>query len=161
MIAATLDRFWSKVDQDGPIPEHKPELGPCWMWTASKQPTGYGQFAGEGRTTVFAHRQSWILAYGPIPDGLWVLHQCDNRACVRPDHLFLGTNADNVADMVAKGRHPEGAASSSAKLSEDDVREIRRSYVPGSAPLLAARFGVSAGTISDVTRGRSWRSLTQ
>lgn len=102
-----LGSFWSNVNKDGPVPEHMPELGPCWVWTAGRFACGYGQFA-KGRPSRYAHRISWALANGPVPDGLWVLHKCDNRPCVRPDHLFLGTHADNMRDMVEKGRSTVG-----------------------------------------------------
>lgn len=78
------------------------EVG-CWNWTGFINPKGYGQLSFK-RRTVRAHRLAWALAYGPIPDGLCVCHRCDNRRCVRPDHLFIGTNLDNMRDMVAKGR---------------------------------------------------------
>ena len=83
------ERFWSKVDRSGK----------CWLWTASRNSSGYGKFDGEG-----AHRVAWRLAYGVIPYGACVLHRCDMPRCVNPAHLWLGTQADNVADMVAKGR---------------------------------------------------------
>lgn len=106
-----VERFWAKVNKQGPVPAHRPELGPCWVWTGTvpKQP-GYGRFNTgiklAGRWVIVnVHRYSWELHHGPVPAGLWVLHRCDNRPCVRPDHLFLGTATDNNRDMVAKGRH--------------------------------------------------------
>lgn len=90
------ERFWEKVRKS-------PEPDGCWEWTASKFRNGYGSFVvlGERR----AHRVSWEIHNGPIPDGLWVLHKCDNPSCVRPDHLFLGDRRTNMLDCVSKGRH--------------------------------------------------------
>jgi hypothetical protein len=89
-------RFWAKVDC----------TKECWTWTASVfTQTGYGQFALTPRKPVNAHRMSWELSFGDIPSGMYVLHKCDNRSCVRPDHLFLGTQKDNMVDMSNKGRH--------------------------------------------------------
>jgi hypothetical protein len=91
------ERFWSKVQ--------KTET--CWLWMGARHPHGgYGQFVGPPIKELRAHRYSWVLAYGPIPDGLLVCHRCDNPPCVRPDHLFLGTHLDNALDMMAKGRKP-------------------------------------------------------
>jgi len=102
--SASIDsRFWPKVDRNGPVV--RAELGPCWVWIGSLKDTGYGQLSAPHRgVPLKAHRVSWELHHGPIPDGLWVLHRCDNRRCVRPDHLWLGTDADNKSDMEAKGR---------------------------------------------------------
>lgn len=95
-------RFWTKVDP----------TGECWLWTASLHPKGYGQVSvrrPDGRPTMRrAHHIAWELTYGPKPPHLFVLHHCDTPRCVRPDHLFLGTQADNIADMVRKGRHRFG-----------------------------------------------------
>lgn len=93
------DRFWNKVDKET-------ESG-CWEWVGSTR-NGYGCIRPIG-VTKYSHRVSWELHNGPIPDGLWVLHKCDNRKCVNPDHLFLGTNQDNVNDKMSKGRGPVGA----------------------------------------------------
>jgi HNH endonuclease len=110
-MAETIVRFWAKVNKDGPIPKHCPELGACWLWTASLRNKGYGAFsyryAGQC-VQARAHRFSWELAYGAIPDGLCVLHRCDTPACVNPHHLWIGTKAENNADMQQKGRKVSG-----------------------------------------------------
>lgn len=112
--ADPTQRFWAKVNRNGPIPSHCMELGPCWIWIASYTDSGYGRFSFTKGHWVPAHRFSWELHNAPIPQGLWVLHRCDTPACVRPNHLFLGTVTDNARDMAAKGRgvfqqHPERA----------------------------------------------------
>lgn len=88
-------RFWSKVQK----------TDDCWLWRATRFPKGYGQIKIKGRRRL-AHRVAWELTNGPIPDGLQVCHHCDNPPCVRPDHLFLGTQSDNIQDAVSKGRMP-------------------------------------------------------
>ena len=93
--AENLRRFWSKVNKSDD----------CWTWTASCNKWGYGQFRLNGRC-VLAHRAAYVFEHGPIPDGLFVMHLCDNPPCVNPAHLTLGTHTDNMADMKAKGRSP-------------------------------------------------------
>ena len=96
-------RLWAHVDKNGPLPPHRPELGPCWIWTGSSRAKGYGRISDKRHSEV-THRVAFRLTYGPIPDGMWVLHKCDTRLCCRPSHLFLGTAKDNKADCIAKGR---------------------------------------------------------
>lgn len=114
------ERFWAKVDKDGPVPQHRPELGSCWVWTRATTGFGYGKLGLNGRALT-AHRRSYEMAYGAIPNGLLVCHRCDNPPCVNPDHLFLGSFADNMRDMHAKGRGgrtgPKGERNSRAKLT--------------------------------------------
>lgn len=149
-------RFWSKVYFD------TTEQG-CWLWTARPvNHQGYGGFyVDRTRRSVKAHRFSWELHYGPIPAGLFVCHRCDNTACVRHHHLFLGTFQDNMDDMNAKGRNngggPRGEANGFAKLTAAQIPEIRRRYAAGeSGPDLAREFGVSQGTINLVALRKRW-----
>jgi hypothetical protein len=142
----------------------------CWIWTGSIRTTGYGEVGIPGeRKTIAAHRASWIIHNGPIPDGLMVCHHCDNRRCVRPDHLFIGTAADNARDCVEKGRSnsPHGIRSGNAKLTWDQVQEIRRRHVPGIHPArrtggssteLAAEFGVTKQYVWQLSSGK-WRNV--
>ena len=139
------DRFWPRVRKSAG----------CWEWTGGRYPRGYGFFSVNGRGHA-AHRVAWELARGPIPDGVLVCHACDNPACVRPDHLFLGTQSDNMRDMAAKGRHPypRGEHHNQARLSNADVAEIRRLYAAGgvSQAALAERFGVCQSHVSRIVR---------
>ncbi len=99
-----VQRFWIKVNKNGSVPKHCPELGQCWEWQFSKYKNGYGKFS-HLRKSNYTHRISWELKNGEIPKGLCVLHKCDNPCCVNPDHLFLGTIGDNNHDRDVKGRN--------------------------------------------------------
>ena len=138
-----------------------PETG-CFEWQMSRKEKGYGQ-AGGGRR---AHRIAWERAYGPIPEGMQVLHRCDNPPCVNPEHLFLGTNADNRADSVMKDRPARGERVRSARLTAEDVLAIRHLYWLTRSSLgrpsqqeIADVFGVARTTVQAVVEGRTWRHL--
>ena len=105
------ERFETRIDRNGPIPEHCPEIGNCWVWTGSTG-KGYGQFVSPVGT--MAHRYAWFRENGPIPDGISVCHRCDNPRCVRVDHLWLGTPGDNNRDCWAKGRGASGGGAFNA-----------------------------------------------
>jgi predicted DNA-binding protein (UPF0251 family) len=161
------ERFWEKV--------RKRSGHQCWMWQGSTLPKGYGMFCmAESRPTP-AHRCAWILCRGQIPKGMHVLHRCDQPGCCNPRHLFLGTNRDNIADRVRKGRsakgrrhwtarHPEwvkrGEERPLSKLTVRAVRAIRRGLRLGtSQKKLAERFGISRSAVYSVKARRSWRHV--
>ena len=139
------ERFLSKF-------VNEPNTG-CWLWTDSLYTTGYGKLR-DGKKIRRAHRVSWEQTYGPIPDGLLVLHRCDTRSCVNPAHLWLGTNQDNLSDAARKGRMTRGVHNNFTRLTEDQVLAIRRSSETLS--VLSARYGVGRSTVQDVRRGRTW-----
>ena len=156
--------FFAKATKDGPLPDQSNPnykgLSKCWVWTAHKDRVGYGTVKLKNRHTM-AHRLSWMIHCGEIPVGLLVLHRCDNRACVNPDHLWLGTHQDNADDKVAKGRcNPQfGEDNFSSRLTEENVREIRLRYAAGgiSQYILAKEFGVYQGNISSIINGKKWK----
>lgn len=161
-VGLTLgESFWNKVNKNGPIPQHMPHLGPCWLWTASLDSKGYGQLMSTTRSMLRAHRVSWELHHGPPPENTHVLHHCDTRNCVRIGHLFLGTHIDNMADMMSKGRHALGTRTGAAKLTETTVKQIRERYMMGgvSYKKLGASFGVNAQTTWDVVNRRTWKHI--
>lgn len=154
MVAETLAaRFWSKVNiREG-----------CWEWTACCDPCGYGRFGdwNNGRTVTFkASRIAYESVYGSIPTGLYGLHTCDNPPCVRPDHIYPGTQLDNMADMAVRGRTAKrgGNSQNVAKLSPGDVRAIRARYEAGGCTTrsLGREYGVSGNQISNIVRRVSW-----
>jgi len=147
-----IERFLNKVSPE--------PMSGCWIWTGSCFRLGYGSVRFEGKTRS-AHRLAWELLRGPIPEGLNVLHKCDVPSCVNPDHLFAGTHQENMQDKAAKGRCnlPNGENNPMAKLTEDNVREIREKYVWGVGVHLARKFGVHRSIITDVVKGKTWRRV--
>ena len=161
--------FWAKVDRNGPDPSYAPGLGNCWVWVAGKKAKGYGNFWVAGKCEA-AHRVSFVLDGGHIPDGKLVLHHCDNPPCVRPSHLYVGSDHDNAMDRSIRKRHglwrhPERAAggsrNGSAKLTEDQIKEIRRLYATGEwkQSEIAEAYGVIQQNVSMIVRGRTWTVL--
>lgn len=148
-LTLTLEqRFWAKVQK----------RDQCWLWTGAASRQGYGQLLFK-RKNEKAHRLSWQLHNGAIPEGVWVLHKCDVKKCVRPDHLFLGTRLDNVRDMIAKGRDARGERSATAKLTEGKVREIISIGSSLSRAEIGRRFGVHSTTVSWILRGHGWKHI--
>jgi hypothetical protein len=129
----------------------------CWIWQMSKMRGGYGQFTHA--SGPYAHRVAYELFVGDVPQGLMVCHHCDVRSCVNPDHLFLGTGAENTADRDQKGRTAQGETHHLAKLSAAQVREIRASK--DRPAVLASRFGISVGHVGKLRRGdrECWKGL--
>jgi cold shock CspA family protein len=151
------ERFWTKVDRSG-------GSAACWPWTGHRNNKGYGMLsAGTGKSPVLAHRVAYELAYGPLADGQQACHDCpegDNRACCNPAHLFSGTAAENSADMAAKGRSTIGERNPQARLTVEQVREIRRLRATGLRYRdIALRFGVSIGAVGAVVRGQHWNDV--
>jgi hypothetical protein len=174
-----LRRFWAKVDKSGD----------CWLWTARHDRHGYGKFRPNGGhvSEVGAHRVSYVIAHGPIPPDKIVCHTCDNRLCVNPAHLWLGTFAENSADMVRKGRvvsgnTPETAArgerhwsrrqaerfteryrgerNPAARFTEDDIRAIRSAFVNGETQTsIAVRYGTAQPVISRIVLRLNWKHV--
>jgi len=154
------ERLWEKVDTtttpDG-----------CWIWTGSLNNSGYGQITVDNKRQ-YAHRISFALINGQIPERMDVCHRCDNPKCVRPDHLFIGTHAENMADSVSKRRHTHGTKTHWCKLTPDDVKTIRARHP--KAPLnrhrprhslarTAREFGITTSNISAILRRKSWAHI--
>jgi hypothetical protein len=162
MKLSVQDRFWSKVNKNGPLILETP----CWVWSAGKHAKGYGFFSIENRD-YRAHRISWEIHNGPIPPEQLVLHRCDNPSCVRPDHLFLGDYKANSQDCLSKGRNnpnPEsiaGECNGKAKLVLSQVVEIKKLYATGlySQRELARQFSISQAHVKDLINGRRWKHL--
>lgn len=157
----TRERFEAQISPE--------PMSGCWLWSASANAHGYGTFSLDGKCHL-THRLSWMLYRGAIPDGLFVCHKCDNPACVNPHHLFLGTNADNMADMDRKGRRapmPKGTKRPTAgirgnhhpnaKITEAIVQEIRACNEPNG--VTARRYGLTTDHVYMIRRRKIWRHL--
>lgn len=150
-----INNFWKYVYKT----EH------CWFWigcVAGKR--GYGKLT-VGKRTVPAHRLSWEIHFGKIPAGQYVCHKCDTRQCVRPDHLFLGTNRENQCDIWDKGgllnsvKRVRGERSLHSKLTAEQVLNIRSEYKKGNGEQLAKKYGVRGQSINDIVRRKSWTHI--
>lgn len=153
-----VERFWKAVE--------KTET--CWLWRGARKTFGYGVIGSGGNdsTSLHAHRVSWEIHHGQIPNGLQVLHRCDVPACVNPDHLFLGTQGDNMRDAVAKGRWvaprtaQSGEGHGSARLTAAQVADIRERYAAGNVTQVALglEFGIKQGHVSGIILRKAWKS---
>lgn len=143
-------RFWAKVDKNGPVPQHHPELGPCYVWTGDKTGSGYGLLKRTG-----AHRVAMWLDTGEEPGDREVLHACDNPPCIRRSHLRFGTHRDNMADMAERQR-----AHRVLKVPDAEVEALRQRYSAGVQPeVLAAEYGISLTQVHRIAHGKT-RKLT-
>lgn len=146
---SNAQRFWDRVDTSGD----------CWLWLGSICKGGYGRFPLKDKTQR-AHRVAWEMTYGSIPNGLFACHKCDRRACVRPSHLFLGTAADNIKDMIEKGRHACGEKTGTSRLTNEQVLEIRRLHNEGvTASKISLLFHLDFSQVRRIIKREVWKHI--
>ena len=147
------EEFWSLTKRD--------EVTGCLLWMGGQDRKGYGVFHRRPRKDILAHRRAWRFAIGDIPEGMCVCHRCDVPLCVNPDHLFLGTRAENSADRDAKGRQARGEANKGGgRLRTSDVLIIRERLSAGMTSVaIAHEFGISPGMVGHIKHGRAWRHV--
>lgn len=158
------DNFWKYVNRSGPTQQGMGTC--CWVWTRGCGRAGYGSFY-DGERTVSTHRHSYTISVGPIPDGLYVLHRCDNPPCVNPAHLWVGTAGDNARDREAKGRGGNKGRTPSltarllcAKLTMSDIIEIQDALSAGETPTnISRRFGVHAVSVRRIRDRKTWKDV--
>ena len=160
--------FWKKVDKNGPIPTHRPELGPCWIWIGTIDANGYGQFR-LNKTMARSHRVSFLVHHGEIPEddsfhGICVCHHCDVRACINPNHLFPGTALENTRDMLTKGRARKSQKPPripKRHITKENVIEMRELYSKGGIFLkdLALKFNIDVSLVSLIVNRKRWKSV--
>lgn len=166
MRRSAEDRFWSKVDKTS-------DSNGCWIWIGFIGNDGYGQFSSCQRTHIRAHRYSYEIHYGEIPNEKLVCHTCDNRTCVNPSHLWLGTTKENLQDASKKGRldgintwsegqpYTRGSRNGMSILTEEDIPVIRELYASGEflQSEIGKMYGVTNSAISGILRGRTWKHI--
>ena len=157
------ERYWAKVNKNGPVPPHRPDLGPCWIWTGALS-AGYGRFRmGDQKVLYGAHRLAYEMAVGQIPEGMDACHRCDNPPCVNPAHLEPGSRRFNMADAKHKGRLRNGisigSSNGAAKLTEAQAVEIRARYATEATGQrrLALEYGVTRNVVYEIVHGLKWR----
>lgn len=152
-IKTAEERFWNSINK----------TKECWLWIGARAKNGYGRLYIHPDKQVSAHVFSYILHKGKIDSGLCVCHTCDVKSCVNPDHLWLGTSSDNIADKVKKGRQTMGETQWFSKLKKNQVWEIRKMYLTGQYTHreLGKLFSISENNIGDIVRNKTWKILNK
>ena len=152
-------RFWKAVDKNGPV---HPIHGQCWNWTGTKMTQGYAVLTIH-RKIVRAHRYSWVLHFGELGDGVDILHHCDRKSCTRPEHLFTGAGALNMADKTWKGRQAKGESTNHCKVTEQQVIWLLQNYTneidTSTANQLASDLGITRDSLRNILSGFRWRHV--